>query len=416
MKSTLHHLAIAAVLFAGCASPAEERLAWLKAHAHPLATIQPEEKEDLSELEPLAEMIGDARIVFLGEPGHDDGGALAANTRVVKFLHERLHFDVLAIESDLYGCFKTQEKLRDKQIGPETFGLCAFAFWSRSRAMQPLWAYLYDAAHSSHPIELLGFDCQPGSKAAKQVLAIDLQRVLPSADPRAIAAVHKLINYQVRADAEEREGDRQALAELAKALASPAMQKNVPREELEMWKQLGKSLVADEEAEWLYQQNPEKSEGYYKSFNARDAQLADNLIWWTALRREHKIIVWGASAHVNRSGEGLRYHDAKAARVFVPMGELFARRYREPAPVINFLSYDGVRGRPGDAQKKKDPPAPGSIEASLVRAGIDRAFVDLREASWASQPMPGPFDKEIVPLHAFDIVVFSKTSYPNDAL
>ena len=51
---------------APAAGDQEARVAWLKNHAIPLRSIDPDD-DDFADLEPLRKAIGDARIVQLGE-------------------------------------------------------------------------------------------------------------------------------------------------------------------------------------------------------------------------------------------------------------------------------------------------------------------------------------------------------------
>jgi erythromycin esterase len=58
---------------------------------------------DYTDLQSLAASIGNARIVILGEMDNGDGETLKAKTRLVKYLHQKLGFTVLAFESDFNG-------------------------------------------------------------------------------------------------------------------------------------------------------------------------------------------------------------------------------------------------------------------------------------------------------------------------
>src|SRR5688572_14029768 len=78
-------------------SERHSRVAWLKEHAIGLKSIDPGD-EDFSDLEPLRKAIGAARIVQLGEQSHGDGATFHAKARLIKFLHQKMGFDVLAME------------------------------------------------------------------------------------------------------------------------------------------------------------------------------------------------------------------------------------------------------------------------------------------------------------------------------
>jgi erythromycin esterase-like protein len=77
------------------------RIGWLDRNAVPLRSIDFADA-DFSDLEPLRRAVGSARIVLLGEETHGDGTAFVAKSRVVRFLHEQMGFDVLAFESGFY--------------------------------------------------------------------------------------------------------------------------------------------------------------------------------------------------------------------------------------------------------------------------------------------------------------------------
>lgn len=64
-----------------------------------ISNIDPLSSE-YNDLEPIGAAIGDAQVVMLGEQDHGDAPALLAKIRLLKYLHEKKGFNVLAFESD----------------------------------------------------------------------------------------------------------------------------------------------------------------------------------------------------------------------------------------------------------------------------------------------------------------------------
>ena len=77
------------------------KVTWLKTNQVPLRTIDPTDV-NFEDLKPLKKSIGNSRVVMLGEQTHGDGAAFDAKTRLIRFLHEQMGFNVLAFESGLY--------------------------------------------------------------------------------------------------------------------------------------------------------------------------------------------------------------------------------------------------------------------------------------------------------------------------
>ncbi|WP_417554104.1 hypothetical protein [Microbacterium sp.] len=73
---------------------------WLRASAHRLRTLDPDDQDD-RDLEPLLEIIGDARVVALGESMHRVHEFLQLRHRVFRFLARRAGFTTLVMESGM---------------------------------------------------------------------------------------------------------------------------------------------------------------------------------------------------------------------------------------------------------------------------------------------------------------------------
>ena len=151
----------------------EARIAYLKKHAIPVRSIDAEDV-DFADLEPLRRVIGSRRVVMLGESTHGDGATFAAKIRLIRFLHERMGFDVLAFESGFYDTRKVWSALRagGKPLKAVSSGV------RRDLERQPpdrTAVGLYrPESKTDRPLELCGFDSQFTGSASDQYLLKDL--------------------------------------------------------------------------------------------------------------------------------------------------------------------------------------------------------------------------------------------------
>lgn len=88
------------VNFEGTPAPVSDKVPWLTQHAVAVRSIDPHDR-DYSDLQPLKQAIGKARIVSLGGLLPDDA-TMNARQRLVRFLHEEMGFDLLASAAPLF--------------------------------------------------------------------------------------------------------------------------------------------------------------------------------------------------------------------------------------------------------------------------------------------------------------------------
>jgi erythromycin esterase len=126
-----------------------------------LASVSP----SFDDLEVVGRAIGDRSIVLLGENGHGCSQFTAWKVQVVRYLHERLGFEVVAFESGFYDCLQAQERAaQDPPV--RTLQRCLIVQLHHAEVL-PLFEYLIDARQSARPLSIAGIDFQIQSFATR---------------------------------------------------------------------------------------------------------------------------------------------------------------------------------------------------------------------------------------------------------
>jgi erythromycin esterase len=397
---------------------------WLRRNAIPVRSIDPAD-EDFSDLQPLKRILGDSRIVMLGEQSHKDGATFRAKVRLIKFLHREMGFGVLAFESGLYDCAKAWELLKGGEDPLRAAQRGVFAIWSRSEQVAPLFEYLGRQARSESPLELAGFDNQATGTASSDFLLTDLERLLDASGiqtggdwPKFKQGLRTLTSFE-----ETKPPDAEVQRAFGKVLAAAAagLRKRPSSPEAAFWLQVIESERTFAEMTWRLANDDRAAK------NLRDEQMARNLLWLARVRYPgKKIIVWAATYHEVRNPEALEpladlpptfYRGVKT------MGDEVWKVLRGQVYTLGFTAYDGEFGRPGRSTRLV-PAREGSLEDLLNRAGHPFAIVDLRKPApggeWlrrklVARPL-GYTDMQADWTRVVDGMVFTRTMTPSHLL
>lgn len=381
------------------------RVRWLQSNAVRVRSIDPT-VDDFSDLEPLRRAIGQASVVMLGEGSHGDGATFLAKTRLIKFLHERMDFDLLVFESGIFDVAKAWQMIRQNEDARVAFGRSVF-FLADLKEGLPLIEYVGARAKTSRPLEIAGMDPQLTGTASGEFLAVDLAMYLTRVGaPTTALDVGGVLRGGIDSMSTIAAGRRVApepafldtLSAVTRAVRLKASGRDVDaafwlrvldglRSEAYDWRQ---AAVAATPAERRYAGE--------RSFLGRDAQQGQNIIWHALGRgNPRKVIVWSHIAHAE-------YRDPSPTvqpweRHWRSAGTVAREILGEQVYVIGFTAYAGISHNPVMGNPKGWPvrvPIKQTADAvefeDLMHAtGWPFGFVDFRRPSpggeWLREPM-----------------------------
>lgn len=402
----------------------DKRVAWLKANATPIRSIDPND-EDYTDLLPLIARIGSARIVQLGEQSHGDGATFAAKCRLVRFLHEKMGFDVLAWESSLFDCTEMEKALHSDLPLQQAIDQGIFPIWGASRYVTPVFQYARETYATPHPLEMTGFDCQFSTRASpvrfQDALNAFLKKspmtLIDEAQRKSIEALLNNLQEDYKPTPEKRAVYRGAVEALLAAVERnvPSLDKAIGARETAFMRQTLKSLSIYEAC----RANP--GVGLAEDNNVRDRAMADNLAWLANERYSgKKIIVWAASMHIARNLPTVKSPALSYAKL-VNMGQGVHDAFKSQVYTIGFTAYEGSAGNPFSGSQALPRAGNGSLEALLHFAGMPLAWVDFRSLPadhWLRKPV-GARPLGYAPMEAawpnvFDAMLFTDRMFAAD--
>ena len=414
---------------------------WLASIAVRLDTVEP--GAGSADLEGLREIVGDARIVLLGEPTHGNREVYQLKHRIVAFLVQEMGFDVFVLETPLPESFDVDAYISGGVGDPER-ALAATHVWpwdTEEVAEMLAWMRRHNAT-STRPLAFYGFDMQSVERAAAGTLAY-LTRVDPAAAEAARAAFgHLAISFSdPEAGGYRPVVDRDYDATVQRAVADVLARFDdhqaawVTATSADAWS------VARQHAQVL-QQWVEANRDEGRRYGAvRDSSMAENVRWIREREGpDAKVIVWAHNVHVSNSQTSYPSDGFDRAGRHDWAGRLLRRMFGDEVVIFGFLfnrggftALDAAEPRQGPQAFEVGPAPEGTAEAQFSAAGLRLAAVDLRRlppggivSEWFGAPRPtryswGDFDpsapgdyfEDYLLPEAFDALVYVDTTTPS---
>lgn len=409
---------------------------WLESNAIRLSTV--EAGNGFADMQGLRTVVGDARIVLLGEPTHGNREVYQLKHRMVEFLVEEMGFDALVMETPMSESFDVHEYVSTGVGSPEQ-ALAATHVWPwDTEEVAEMLAWM--RRHNADPINprklsFYGFDMQSPERAARATLAY-LDRVDPALAATARAGLGHLAIPFSDPDAGgyrpivARDSDTSVQETLDAVLVAFEANQGA-------WGAAtghDDAAVARQHARVLGQWVAASRDEGQRFGAVRDSSMAENIRW--ILEREGpeaRIAVWAHNAHIANAQAAHRSDGTDWA------GRHLRRMFRGEMVIAGFLfnrggftAFEAADPSGGPRTFEVGSAPDGTVEARFSAAGLRLTAVDLRRlptdgiaAEWFRVPRPTRYNwgdyhpdapedyfVEYVVPEAFDALVYVDLTTP----
>jgi erythromycin esterase len=333
------------------AEPTADELSWLRQRIYPLKTCDAGSSSD-EDLQVILKLIGDARVVALGETTHGSSEIFRMKDRIIRYLAENAGFDIFSIEASMPESYRINGYIHEGAGDPVDL-IKGMYFWTwRTQEVLDMVKWMKDYSGKGGMISFTGFDMQYYAGAIRELSEAfegqaEVQNVISELGT-ALDSVNSI-----------RKKSRQAAipGEIRKKIA---VQSDLLRDFIQ------KSDLPEFEKSWL-KQNLRITE-QYMDVTSRDRFMAENLLWIRSQNPDSKIIAWAHNGHIRKTGYSMgRYLSDSLRNDYVTIGFTFHKG-----------KYTAV-GKDGLTTYEAQESYPGTFEYFFNALGVPVFIIDLRD-------------------------------------
>ncbi|MEE9403198.1 MAG: erythromycin esterase family protein [Desulfobacteria bacterium] len=364
---------------------AEAFLEWMKENAVTISTTEP--GTDFADLEVIKSIVGDARLVCLGESRHDIHEQHQFKHRLIEFLVEEMGFTVFAMEEGLPHSRKIDEYILSGEGDPEKLlnGMAHWMIWDTAEVLALVkWMREHnEGLDDKSKIRFYGCDMTYPSPSIENVIAY-----LDKIDPQYAASMQaRPLGLEVFSDvflaetvkryaglsAEQKFALQNNLSELVSHLKTRRDEYIDHSSEYEFEWALRQALVAqqanDNYRAWV-------DVGWKEAMLIRDKAMADNIRWIMDYEAPDKrIIVWAHNGHVARGEVATNIPNRPRTGPMAMMGAHLSETFGDRMVVFSFSYNTGVF-----RDTTMGPADANTVDGMLAQCGLPMFLLDIRRA------------------------------------
>jgi erythromycin esterase len=343
-------------------------LDWIRANAIQLKTVAA--GQGFADLQRLGALVGNARIVSLGEATHGTREFFQLKHRLLEYLVAELEFTWFGIEANYPECLRVNDYVLNA-TGDPAGALAGTRFWTwDTEEVLALieWMRSWNRSHA-RKIKFYGFDMQFPTEAALGVLDY-LKRVAPGLAEGVGAELWPLCDDT---SAERFHG----LPDVTREAACDCIRRILQMftQERERWS----ALTSDRD--WhLARLNAvvvDQSAKARSSTISRDVAMAENVATLLELEGPNsKAVLWAHNGHAVRQSPYCA-GDQVQANMGSRLDELFGSQHRVISFAFNQGSFQAQEPGRGLVGHRVEPADDGSLDRMLAEAGLPMFLLDL---------------------------------------
>lgn len=417
---------------------ARER-AWLASRSAPLVRVTPDRASRNAvppDLELVARIVGDARVVALGESTHGTHEFFTLKHRLIQHLVQRLEFDLFAIEANQLAVERLNAYVQGAPGTAREAMRALFRVWNTEEMLALVqWIRKHNAVHPQRPVHFIGYDMQDHRTPLDSLEAF-VRRTDPGYVRRLRALTAGYRDAASYSTPQLPEAQRRAWFAGADTLWRELSLRRT------QWLTSARSVADSTAVEWAVHEGDlvRQAARLNITLNSpdRDSLMAANLDW--ALRTLYprsRVVVWAHDVHVSHGGDRDRSFNG-GAQMGAQLRQTYGYDYRAFSLLTRTGRYSATRSFTDHtiASMEAFPAPAGSVEALLASiprpAGSPGLITDLRVAEddpsgrflWRARPVRHigyaaydyGFDlRAVMPLE-FDAVVFIDRTNPSRML
>lgn len=348
---------------------------WARKNAIPLKTV--EARNGFTDMSGIGDIVGDARIVALGEATHGTREFFQLKHRIIEYLATQKGFAVFSIEANMPEAYRLNDfVLRGEGDPKKLLEGMYFWTWNTQEVLDlVLWMREFNRSGKGH-IEFTGFDMQ-NPAVAMDIVKRFVERQEPGYASE-VARVYDNVSRSIRTSGSGAVvGKGKVAADCAEIVKHLENHRTMFAEHSDL-----------DDVEWVIQmarivhQSMQMATGE----KSRDESMADNVKWIADRSSGAKLVLWAHNGHITYEGYSYGSMGSYLKKIFGSQIVNFGFKFNEG-------SFRAI-GSDSRLHEFTIGPAPdSSLDHALSSTGLPIFALDVRKlpedgpaGAWAAKP------------------------------